>query len=154
MDRRERIWLGVLIVVALGVNAITLTPLVPWQAWLLWSKPTPTETFAVDIADYRFHFPAQGIQAKAGDRIDADRGECDRCRYQTIQNTLALFINRFRERRNHHRIGDFEILQKIDDIRIKGEFRRIVDRGDIDVKRNLDNIIPVIDGYRNGHHAI
>jgi cytochrome c oxidase subunit 2 len=70
MDRREKIWLGVLIVVALGVNAITLTPLVPWQQWLLWSNPTPTETFAIDIADYRFHFPAQGIQVKAGEFVE------------------------------------------------------------------------------------
>jgi hypothetical protein len=35
MDREERIWLGVLILVALVFNIVTLSPLVPWQKWLL-----------------------------------------------------------------------------------------------------------------------
>lgn len=66
VDRSERIWLGVLIVVALAVNAITLTPLVPWQQWLLWSKPAPEQRFVIEVEDYTFAFPSQGIQAKAG----------------------------------------------------------------------------------------
>ena len=70
MDRREKIWLGVLIVVALGVNAITLTPLVPWQEWLLWSNPTPAQSFSIDVENYTFHFPSQGIQAQVGEFVE------------------------------------------------------------------------------------
>ena len=70
MDRRERIWLGVLVVVALAVNIITLTPLVTWQEWLLWSNPTPAQTFAIQVEDYTFTFPSQGIQVKAGEFVE------------------------------------------------------------------------------------
>jgi cytochrome c oxidase subunit 2 len=69
MDKREKAWLGVLVVVALAVNIITLTPLVPWQEWLLWSTPTPTQTFPIEIEDYTFHFPAPVMQAKAGEYV-------------------------------------------------------------------------------------
>ena len=70
MDRRERIWLGVLIVVALAVNVITLTPLVPWQEWLLWSNPTPAQSFSIEVENYTFHFPSQGIQTQAGEFVE------------------------------------------------------------------------------------
>lgn len=70
MDKREKIWLGVLIVVALAVNVITLTPLVPWQEWLLWSNPTPTQSFSIQIEDYAFSFPSEGIQARAGEYVE------------------------------------------------------------------------------------
>jgi hypothetical protein len=35
VEKEERIWLGVLIVVFLAINVLTLSPLVPWQQWLL-----------------------------------------------------------------------------------------------------------------------
>jgi cytochrome c oxidase subunit 2 len=70
MDLRERRWLFVLIGVFLVFNAVTLSPLVPWQRWLLWSKPTPSKTFAIEVADYRFTLPPEGIEAKVGEYVE------------------------------------------------------------------------------------
>jgi len=70
MDKSERLWLGVLVVVFVVFNAITLSPLVPWQKWLLWSHPTPAQTVPVEIADYQFNLPPGGIQVKAGEFVE------------------------------------------------------------------------------------
>lgn len=70
MDKSERIWLGVLVLVFVVFNAVTLSPLVPWQQWLLWSHPTPSQTVPVEIADYQFNLPPDGIQVKAGEFVE------------------------------------------------------------------------------------
>jgi cytochrome c oxidase subunit 2 len=70
MDREERIWLGVLVVVFLLVNAITLSPLVPWHRWLLWARPTAQEQVRVEFANYEIRLPPQGIQVKAGQFVE------------------------------------------------------------------------------------
>ncbi len=70
MERTERIWFGVLILVALGFNAITLSPLVPWQSWMLWSQPTPDQRVAVEMENYQFKLPPQGIQVTANKFIE------------------------------------------------------------------------------------
>jgi cytochrome c oxidase subunit 2 len=70
MEVRERRWLFVLIGVFLVFNALTLSPLVPWQKWLLWSKPTPSKTFVIKVADYRFSLPPEGIEAKVGEYVE------------------------------------------------------------------------------------
>jgi len=70
MDVRERRWLFVLIAVFLVVNVVTLSPLVPWQRWLLWSKPAPEKQFSIDIADYQFKLPAGGMEAKVGQYVE------------------------------------------------------------------------------------
>ncbi len=57
MDKEEKIWLGVLIVVAVLFNAITLSPLVPWQSWLLWTSPTPAQVIPVEMAGYQIKMP-------------------------------------------------------------------------------------------------
>jgi len=41
MDSRERNWLFLLVGVFLVFNIITLSPLIPWQNWLIWSSPEP-----------------------------------------------------------------------------------------------------------------
>jgi cytochrome c oxidase subunit 2 len=69
MEKEERIWLGVLVVVFVIVNIITLSPLVPWQSWLLWSHPTPTQTFPIEFANNEIKLPASGIQVKAGEFV-------------------------------------------------------------------------------------
>ena len=66
MDVRERRWLYVLIGVFLVFNVVTLSPLVPWQRWLLWSKPAPQRSYAIDIENYQFRLPAGGMEAKVG----------------------------------------------------------------------------------------
>jgi len=70
VEREERIWFGVLIVVFLVFNAITLSPLVPWQKWLLWSQPAPDRRISIEIANYEFNLPPQGIEVKAGELVE------------------------------------------------------------------------------------
>lgn len=70
MDKRERRWLFVLIGVFLVFNAITLSPLIPWQKWLLWSKPEPVQTINLQYADYAIQLPPGGIDIKAGDYVE------------------------------------------------------------------------------------
>lgn len=65
MDKREKIWFGVLILVALAFNIVTLSPLVPWQRWLLWSQPVPEQRVSIEMGDYRIKLPPEGIQVKA-----------------------------------------------------------------------------------------
>jgi cytochrome c oxidase subunit 2 len=70
MDVRERRWLYVLIGVFLVFNAVTLSPLVPWQKWLLWSKPTPDRSFSIDFENYKIRFPAGDIEARVGEYVE------------------------------------------------------------------------------------
>jgi cytochrome c oxidase subunit 2 len=70
MDVRERRWLYVLIGVFVVFNAVTLSPLVPWQKWLLWSNPTPDRSYSVDFKDYNITFPAGGIEARVGEVVE------------------------------------------------------------------------------------
>ena len=62
MDPREKRWLFVLIGVFLAVNIITLSPAVPWQRWLLWSKPNPTKSFAIEVENYQFKLPPMEVK--------------------------------------------------------------------------------------------
>lgn len=70
MDVTERRWLYVLIGVFLVFNVITLSPLVPWQRWLLWSRPAPTQHATIEFENYQIKLPAEGIQAKVGEPIE------------------------------------------------------------------------------------
>jgi cytochrome c oxidase subunit 2 len=70
MDVRERRWLYLLVGVFLVFNIVTLSPLVPWQKWLLWSHPTPSKSFAIEIEDYQFKLPPEGIEVKAGEYVE------------------------------------------------------------------------------------
>ncbi len=70
MDHRERNWLFVLIGVFLAVNVITLSPLIPWQKWLLWSSPEPDRTVRVEFGDYEIRLPAEGIEARVGEYVE------------------------------------------------------------------------------------
>jgi len=70
MDREERIWFGVLILVALVFNVVTLSPLVPWQKWLLWSHPIPTQRISIEFENYKIKLPPGGIQVKAGEFVE------------------------------------------------------------------------------------
>ena len=70
MDVRERRWLYVLIGVFLVFNVITLSPLVPWQRWLLWSKPAPTQRVNIGFENYQITLPTGGIEAKVGEPVE------------------------------------------------------------------------------------
>ena len=69
MERQERIWLGVLAIVFLAVNVVTLTPLVPWHEWLLWRRPAPQQEVRVEFGGYEIHLPPGGIEVRAGEFV-------------------------------------------------------------------------------------
>jgi len=77
MDREERRYLYGLIIAALVVNLITISPLAPWQDWLYWSKPAPTSIFNIGICDYQFTLPSGGIRIKAGEPVKFVATSCD-----------------------------------------------------------------------------
>ncbi len=70
MDREERIWLGVLVAIFLVFNIITLSPIVPWQKWLVWSHPTPSQTINVEFEDYQIKLPSDVVEVKAGEFVE------------------------------------------------------------------------------------
>lgn len=70
MDREERVWFGVLIVVALVFNVVTLSPLVPWQEWLLWSRPAPDKQVSITFESYEIRLPSEKIEIKADEFVE------------------------------------------------------------------------------------
>ncbi len=70
MDRDERIWLGVLVVVFLIFNIVTLSTLVPWQEWLLWTDHELDQQISIGIEDYEFQFPPDGIEVQVGEYVE------------------------------------------------------------------------------------
>jgi cytochrome c oxidase subunit 2 len=70
MDVRERNWLFVLIGVFLVFNLVTLSPLVPWQKWMFWSKPTPDQSIPVVYSNYEIQLPAEGIEVQVGQYVE------------------------------------------------------------------------------------
>ena len=70
MDHRERNWLFVLIGVFLVFNIVTLSPLIPWQHWLLWGSPTPDQTVQIEFGDYEIHLPPEGIEVRVGEYVE------------------------------------------------------------------------------------
>ena len=70
MERQERLWFGLLILVALVFNAVTLSPVVPWQKWLLWSRPSPDKSVSIEISHYEIKLPPGGIVVKAGEYVE------------------------------------------------------------------------------------
>ena len=61
MERAEKRWLAILAIIAVGANVITLSPLVPWQSWLLWNPPQPVQEIHFSVSNYTFHLPPGGI---------------------------------------------------------------------------------------------
>ena len=70
MDKDEKTWLGVLIAIFIVFNIVTLSPLVPWQKWMLWSDQTPDERIAVEFQDYEIRLPAGGVEVKTGELVE------------------------------------------------------------------------------------
>ncbi len=70
MDKDEKTWFGVLIVIFIVFNVVTLSPVVPWQKWLLWSDQMPDERITVEFRDYEIRLPAEGVEVKVGDLVE------------------------------------------------------------------------------------
>jgi cytochrome c oxidase subunit 2 len=56
--------------VALVFNVVTLSPLMPWQQWMLWSNPIPSQRIPVEFQNYQIKLPPQGVQVKAGEFVE------------------------------------------------------------------------------------
>lgn len=69
IERTEKRYFFALVIIALTVNLVTLSPLVPWQSWLYWSTPTPTRTFQISISNYKFTLPSNGIVVNVGEPV-------------------------------------------------------------------------------------
>ncbi len=69
MQRAEKRWLLILATVAVAFNVITLSPLVPWQRWMVWSSPEPVQEFHISVSNYTFTFPPGGIHAPVGQPV-------------------------------------------------------------------------------------
>ncbi len=69
MERVERRWLLILVAVAVAFNVITLSPLVPWQRWMVWSSPQPVAEFEIHVDHYIFTLPPGGITAPVGEPV-------------------------------------------------------------------------------------
>ncbi len=69
MERAEKRWLVVLVAVAIAFNVITLSPLVPWQRWMVWSSPEPVAEFRITVSNYTFHLPPGGMQVPRNEPV-------------------------------------------------------------------------------------
>jgi hypothetical protein len=57
MEKTEQRWFGLLIAAALAFNVVTLSPLVPWQQWMIWSRPEPDQRVMIEIENYEMMRP-------------------------------------------------------------------------------------------------
>jgi cytochrome c oxidase subunit 2 len=68
MEKAERRWLYVLIVVFVIVNAVTLSSLIPWQTWQIWQKPNPSQVVNVTYDNYVITMDTP-VEIKAGEYV-------------------------------------------------------------------------------------
>jgi cytochrome c oxidase subunit 2 len=70
MEPQERRWLALLIFVAIAFNALTLSPLVPWQRWMIWSQPIPAQQVSIQMSDYTITRPVEPVTIPAGEYVE------------------------------------------------------------------------------------
>lgn len=70
MDKRELRFFLILISVVVIAHIVTLSNLVPWQEWRLWSKPAPVKTYAIGVSDYQFNFPEKPMAFEKGQFVE------------------------------------------------------------------------------------
>jgi cytochrome c oxidase subunit 2 len=70
VERSERLWFGFLILVFLAFNVLTLSPIVPWQRWMLWEHPTPDQVVPVQFGDYQIGLPPGGVEVAVGQYVE------------------------------------------------------------------------------------
>lgn len=70
MDRRELRFFIILISVIVLAHIVTLSNLVPWQEWRLWSKPVPAKTYEIEVSDYKFKFPENPMAFGKGQFVE------------------------------------------------------------------------------------
>lgn len=70
MDKREFRFFIILIAIVIIAHVITLSPLVPWQKWRLWSEPKIIQKFDIEIENYQFKLPQKILKIKKGDFVE------------------------------------------------------------------------------------
>lgn len=70
MDRREKLFFAGLIVVIVVLHVVTLSNLVPWQKWRLWSAPKQVKRFDIEISGYEFKFPEKPMTVQQGQFVE------------------------------------------------------------------------------------
>ncbi len=70
MDKREFRFLMGLTFVMVVFFLLTLTDVVPWQKWRLWSNPNVSKTFNISVADYQFKLPDNPMTFKKGEFVE------------------------------------------------------------------------------------
>ncbi len=70
MDRRELRFFIILVLVVVLAHVVTLSKLVPWQGWLLWSKPTVAKSYHIEVSDYQFQLPEKPLTVKKGEFVE------------------------------------------------------------------------------------
>lgn len=70
MDKRELRFFAILISIIVLAHIVTLSNLVPWQEWRLWSKPVPAKTYAIEVTDYKFKFPENPMAIEKGKFVE------------------------------------------------------------------------------------
>ena len=76
MEKAERRWLYVLIVVFVIVNVVTLSSLIPWQSWQIWQNPEPAQVVNVQYDDYTITMDTP-VQIKAGEFVQFSATSAD-----------------------------------------------------------------------------
>ncbi|MEK6646044.1 MAG: hypothetical protein AABY84_05155 [Candidatus Firestonebacteria bacterium] len=61
IDKRELRFFLILISIIILAHIITISNMVPWQRWRLWSKPIVVKTYNIEVSDYNFKFPEEPI---------------------------------------------------------------------------------------------
>jgi len=70
MEKKEYSWLIILIVVAVIFNALTISPLIPWQKWLLWSKPAPDKSYLIEFGANEIKLPESEISVNTDEFVE------------------------------------------------------------------------------------
>lgn len=66
VNKREIKFFALLVIVVIIAHVVTLSNLVPWQKWRIWSKPTVVKRYDIEVSDYKFNFPEQPMTINAG----------------------------------------------------------------------------------------
>jgi len=76
MEKAEKRWLYVLIIVFVIVNVVTLSSLIPWQSWQLWQNTEPAQVVKVAYNDYTITMDTP-VQIKAGEFVQFSATSAD-----------------------------------------------------------------------------
>lgn len=76
MEKAERRWLYILIVVFVIVNVVTLSSLIPWQSWQIWQNPEPSQVVNASYDNYIITMDTP-VEIKAGEYVQFSATSAD-----------------------------------------------------------------------------